>query len=163
MTNRRLVLFARLGNLSPRATPNHSFLCYNLIPGLHNLSEAQMRQTVLIRYLAVLCALSVFGCKNAANPNNSSESAGTQDAPREGAANAPDGSASPSSGSADSGSVASNLKAVFAPKPIMVKPGTEIVVVADQEVSSKTSNSGDQFEASVAEPVVVGDRVVIPK
>ena len=122
-----------------------------------------MRKTVLIRYLAVLCALSIFGCKNTATSNDSGESAGTQNAPSAGAANAPDGSASPSSGSADSGSVASNLKAVFAPKPIMVKPGAEIVVVADQEVSSKTNNSGDQFDASVAEPVVVGDRVVIPK
>jgi hypothetical protein len=122
-----------------------------------------MRKTVLIRYLAVLCALGVFGCKNTATSNDSGESASTQNAPSAGAANAPDGSASPSAGSDGSGSVASNLKAVFAPKPIMVKPGTEIVVVADQEVSSKTNNSGDQFNASVAEPVLVGDRVVIPK
>jgi outer membrane lipoprotein SlyB len=122
-----------------------------------------MRKTVPIRYLAVLCALSIFGCKNTATSNDSGESAGTQNAPSAGAANAPDGSASPASGSDGSGSVASNLKAVFASKPIMVKPGTEIVVVADQAVSSKTNNSGDQFDASIAEPVVVGDRVVIPK
>jgi hypothetical protein len=122
-----------------------------------------MRKTALIRYLAVFCALSVFGCKNTATSNDSGESASTQNAPSAGAANAPEGSASPSSGSNGSGSVASNLKAAFAPKPIMVKPGTEIVVVADQEVSSKTNNSGDQFDASVAEPVVVGDRVVIPE
>jgi len=120
-----------------------------------------MRQTVLIRYLAILCALSVFGCRNTATSNNSGESASTQDAPSEGDANSPNASAS--SGGSDSGSVASNLKAVFAPKPIVVKPGTKIIVVADQEVSSKTNNSGDQFDASVAEPVVVGDRVVIPK
>jgi hypothetical protein len=49
------------------------------------------------------------------------------------------------------------------PKPIVVKPGTEIVVTADQAVSSRTNNSGDRFDASLAEPVVVGDRVVIPK
>src|SRR5579864_3843066 len=95
MTNRRLVLFARLGNLSPRATPNHSFLCYNLIPSLHNLSEAQMRQTVLIRYLAVLCALSVFGCKKAATSNDSGY-ASAQNAPSDGTGNAPNASASPS-------------------------------------------------------------------
>ena len=120
-----------------------------------------MRQTVLVRYLVILCALSVFGCKNTATSNDSG-SASTQNAPSDGAGNAPNPSASPSS-SNDSGSVASNLNAVFAPKPIVVKPGTEIVVVADQAVSSKTNNSGDQFDASVAEPVVVGDRVVIPK
>lgn len=37
------------------------------------------------------------------------------------------------------------------------------MVVADEPVSSKTNNSGDHFDASVAEPVVVGDRVAIPK
>jgi len=50
-----------------------------------------------------------------------------------------------------------------APKPIVVKAGNKIVITADESVSSKTSNSGDHFEASIAEPVVVGDRVVIPK
>jgi hypothetical protein len=52
---------------------------------------------------------------------------------------------------------------VPAPKPIVVEPGTAIVVTADQSVSSKTSNSGDHFDASVAEPVMVGNRVAIPK
>ena len=37
------------------------------------------------------------------------------------------------------------------------------MVTADESVSSKTSNSGDHFDASLAEPVVVGDKVVIPK
>jgi hypothetical protein len=118
---------------------------------------------MLIRYLAILCALSVFGCKNTATSNDSGESADAQNALSAGAANSPDGSASASSSSNDSGSITSNLKAVFAPKPIVVKRGTEIVVVADQAVSSKTNNSGDQFDASIAEPVVVGNRVVIPK
>jgi hypothetical protein len=36
-------------------------------------------------------------------------------------------------------------------------------VTVDQSVSSKDNNAGDHFEASLAEPVVVGDRVVIPK
>ena len=50
-----------------------------------------------------------------------------------------------------------------APKPIVVRAGKEIVITADQSVSSKTSNAGDHFDASLAEPVIVGDRVVIPK
>jgi hypothetical protein len=45
----------------------------------------------------------------------------------------------------------------------MVPAGTEIAVTVDQPVSSKDSNSGDHFDASLAEPVVVGDKVVIPK
>jgi hypothetical protein len=44
-----------------------------------------------------------------------------------------------------------------------VRRGTEIVVVADQTVSTRTNNPGDRFDASVAEPVVIGDRVVIPR
>ena len=44
-----------------------------------------------------------------------------------------------------------------------MKAGNKIVITADESVSSKTSNSGDRFDASIAEPVVVGDRVVIPK
>jgi hypothetical protein len=45
----------------------------------------------------------------------------------------------------------------------VVRAGKEIVITADQPVSSKTSNPGDFFEASIAEPVVVGENVVIPK
>jgi len=45
----------------------------------------------------------------------------------------------------------------------VVNAGKEIVITADQSVSSKTSNPGDFFNASIAEPVMVNDRVVIPK
>jgi hypothetical protein len=50
----------------------------------------------------------------------------------------------------------------FAPKPIVVEAGTPIRVTVDQSVSSKTSNPGDHFEASLAAPVIVGEKVVIP-
>jgi hypothetical protein len=50
-----------------------------------------------------------------------------------------------------------------APRGIVLKRGNKIVVTADEAVSSKTSNAGDHFEASIAEPVVVGDNVVIPR
>jgi hypothetical protein len=49
-----------------------------------------------------------------------------------------------------------------APKPIVVDAGTVIAVRIDQPLSSKTNNPGDRFDASVAAPVVVGDRQVIP-
>jgi hypothetical protein len=35
-------------------------------------------------------------------------------------------------------------------------------VTLDQSVSSKTNNAGDPFDASLAAPVAVGDRVVLP-
>jgi hypothetical protein len=49
-----------------------------------------------------------------------------------------------------------------APKPVVVDAGTVITVTIDQTISSKTSNAGDQFDASVAAPVVVEEREVIP-
>jgi hypothetical protein len=57
----------------------------------------------------------------------------------------------------------SNLAHVFSPKPIVVDAGQQIVITADQPVSSKNSNPGDFFEASIAEPVMVGEKVVIPR
>jgi hypothetical protein len=49
-----------------------------------------------------------------------------------------------------------------APKPIVVDAGTAIEVTVDQAVSSKTSNAGDHFDASLAAPVLVGEKLVIP-
>ena len=49
------------------------------------------------------------------------------------------------------------------PPPIVVPAGTVLTVRLETAVSSKKSNEGDPFEATVAEPVVVGEKVVIPK
>jgi hypothetical protein len=48
-------------------------------------------------------------------------------------------------------------------KPVTVPEGTVLTVRLNQAVGSKISNSGDPFSASIAEPVQVGDKVVIPK
>ena len=48
-------------------------------------------------------------------------------------------------------------------KPVDVPAGTEIVIVLDQSISSAQASSGDPFDASVAEEVVVGGKTVIPK
>ncbi|MCL4524565.1 MAG: hypothetical protein M1453_10445 [Acidobacteria bacterium] len=48
-------------------------------------------------------------------------------------------------------------------RPVAVPAGTEIVIVLDQSISSAQANSGDPFDASVAEPVVIGGKTVIPK
>jgi hypothetical protein len=44
-----------------------------------------------------------------------------------------------------------------------VPAGTKITVRMIDSVNSKQNRPGDEFAATVAEPVVVGDRVVIPK
>src|SRR5215471_7990252 len=46
---------------------------------------------------------------------------------------------------------------------VTVPEGTAIVVKLDQSLSSKTNRSGDTFTATVAQPVSIGDKVVIPQ
>ncbi|MBI3485173.1 MAG: hypothetical protein HY012_08495 [Acidobacteria bacterium] len=48
-------------------------------------------------------------------------------------------------------------------KPVAVPAGTEIAIVLDQSISSEQARSGDPFDASVAAPVVVDGKTVIPK
>lgn len=119
-----------------------------------------MRRKALIQSIVMICALSLFGCKKTATSTDAGTQATGDNSSSPAAQNGADASAPSGNGP---GSALSELKQAIAPKPVVVKPGTEIVVTADQEVSSKTSNSGDEFDASLAEPVVVGDRVVIPK
>ncbi len=54
------------------------------------------------------------------------------------------------------------VASAFSPKPIVVAAGTTIVVTADQSISSKTSNPGDHFDASLASPINVDGKEVIP-
>ena len=53
--------------------------------------------------------------------------------------------------------------AAAAPAPIVVPAGTDITVTVDQKLSSKTSQTGQAFMASVAQPVTVDGRTAIPK
>jgi hypothetical protein len=48
------------------------------------------------------------------------------------------------------------------PKPIVVDAGTVIAVTIDQPISTRTNKPGDRFEASLAAPVIVDGKQVIP-
>jgi hypothetical protein len=48
-------------------------------------------------------------------------------------------------------------------KPVALPAGTEIAVVLDQSISSEQARSGDPFDASIAAPVIVDGKTVIPK
>lgn len=48
------------------------------------------------------------------------------------------------------------------PKPVVIPAGTVITVRLSSALGSKTSQTGDPFEATVADPVAVGDKTVIP-
>ena len=49
------------------------------------------------------------------------------------------------------------------PEPIIVPAGTELTVTVDQALSSKTSQAGQTFLATVAQPVTVHGKTAIPK
>jgi len=74
-------------------------------------------------------------------------------------------SSAPDSGSAGSSasSGASSASVKKSEAAIVIPAGTELTVRLESAVSSKNNNEGDPFEASLAEPVVIGDKVVIPK
>jgi hypothetical protein len=119
-----------------------------------------MRPKALFRALMIVSVLALVGCRNSgtspdpgvASSGNTGNAAATSDANSNSAANSSAPTASESA-----------PPPAAAPKPVVVRAGKQIVITADQSVSSKTSNAGDRFDASLAEPVVVGDKVVIPK
>jgi hypothetical protein len=116
-----------------------------------------MRHKSLVRFLMIASVLVLIGCgKSATSPDSAVPSNGNT-------GTSSNGNSGSAEGSGGSKAPDSSLAHVFAPKPIVIPAGTEIAVTADQSVSSKNSNSGDHFDASLAEPVVVGEKVVIPK
>jgi hypothetical protein len=106
-----------------------------------------MQNKALVRIVMMSGLIALFGCKQ--SPSTSS----TPSAP--GAADSTAGNSAASGGQQPAAPL-------FAPQPIIVEAGTPIRVTVDQTVSSKTSNPGDHFDASLATPVTVGEKVVIP-
>src|SRR5215475_13123702 len=85
---------------------------------------------------------------------------GVEDETAVAGATGPDSAPSmPAVGSAGSSAAA----AAPAPAPLVAPAGTEITVTVDQKLSSKTSLPGQAFLATVAQPVTVDGRTVIPK
>jgi hypothetical protein len=48
-------------------------------------------------------------------------------------------------------------------KPVTVPEGTDLAVVLDETLSSAQNRSGDKFQGSLASPVVIDDKTVIPQ
>src|SRR6266404_3955042 len=77
-----------------------------------------------------------------------------------------DSSTNPSTDSSQQGasqSADAQKPAPEPPRPIVVPAETPITVVLTSTISSKVAKPGDEFEATVAEPVIVGGRTAIPK
>jgi hypothetical protein len=78
-------------------------------------------------------------------------------------ATGPDSAPNPAAGGSAGGSSTGSSTASAAPAQIVVPAGTEMTVTVDQKLSSKTSEAGQSFMATVAQPVTVEGRTAIPK
>jgi hypothetical protein len=90
-------------------------------------------------FAVLVMALIFLGCSSA--PSSTDQSATS-------------GGAKPASG---------GLLSKLTEKTIVLPEGTSMSVTVDQTLSSEQSHSGDSFDASVAEPVVIEGKTVIPK
>jgi len=95
-----------------------------------------MRNPAIARWIAAGVLVALCGCSN-----SGTSSSGT------------------SSGGNSSGNAAS---APPPPPPIEIAAGTTLTVTLDQSISTKANNSGDSFAASLAEPVTINGREVLP-
>jgi hypothetical protein len=88
---------------------------------------------------------------------------GVEDQTAVAGATGPDSVPSTPAAGSNPGSSAGSPAAAAAPAPLAVPAGTEITVTLDQKLSSKTSQPGQAFLATVAQPVTRDGRTVIPK
>jgi hypothetical protein len=105
-----------------------------------------MRHQTTIRWLALGVLLTLFGCSKPATSdtdNSSSEGSSATSNAKEKERKGGERRAEPV-------------------RPIVVEAGTALEVTVDQSISSKTNNPGDQFDCSIASPVTVNGREVIP-
>ncbi len=123
-------------------------------------------RTVWIIVAALLAVgLTVGGCSKSANPPSNTESSpnNAQPAPNnpQPSPNAQPSATNPSNPSGPETANQAQPAPPPAPKPIVIPAGAVLTVTVDQAVSSKTNNTGDHFDASLAEPVVVNGTVVL--
>jgi len=109
-----------------------------------------MRTNICVRapYLALLLLLAVGGCNHS---NSSSNSTGSNSGQSGAAVQSP-----------SSGSSSSAAQTQAAPPPVVIPAGRTLVVTLDENISTKTNSSGDQFAASLAEPVRVNGEEILP-
>ncbi|HKW87221.1 MAG TPA: hypothetical protein VJN21_00535 [Candidatus Acidoferrales bacterium] len=55
------------------------------------------------------------------------------------------------------------LSKIESPKPVTIPAGTDLHVIMDTSLNTGSAQSGDSFEATVADPVVIGGKTIIAK
>jgi hypothetical protein len=130
--------------------------------------EKNMSLRVQSQLFATVVLLGLFGCSKPASApesqtpsdNTSSTAPAVPETPAPAAPQVPGPSAQRKVPSTKP--VKKAAEQAPAPKPTVVDAGTVITVTIDETISSKTNNVGDHFDASVATPVIVDDKQVIP-
>ena len=115
----------------------------------------RLRSAALATAILLLVAA---GCSK--KPEQSSNAAAPAGAT---AATGPSGTAGTTSAPPGSAATASAPATPPAPQPVTLPEGTVITVRLNEKVSSKDNSPGDRFTATVAEPVQVDGKEVIPK
>ena len=72
-------------------------------------------------------------------------------------------SSKPAGENSDSSAPPSKSASLFGPKEVTLPAGTVLTVRLSSTVGSKTSNTGDRFNATIATPVESDGKVVLPK
>jgi hypothetical protein len=101
-----------------------------------------MRTSSMGRWLAVAALAALCGCSHSNAPGTANTASTTSDNT---AQNAPAAAPAPPP-----------------PAPVVIEAGKILTVTIDQNISTKDNSSGDEFAASLAEPVRVDGETVLP-
>jgi hypothetical protein len=116
-----------------------------------------MNCRILLSYLiSGMLLLSACNRNKPASPSaDNSSSSSTASAPADSGSNSTSAPVSPDR-------QAPRTPAPPPPKPVVIPSGTVLTVRLQQAIGSKSSEQGDRFQASLAEPVVMSGKTVIP-
>lgn len=103
-----------------------------------------MRRHMIVRGLAAVVLLALFGCSHSNAPSSDTSNSGSTSSP-------------------SSSNSASSAPAPAPAPPIVVPAGTVLTVTIDQSVGTQINNTGDSFIASLAQPVTVNGIAVLPQ
>lgn len=101
-----------------------------------------MRNSSIGRWLAVAALAALCGCSHSNSPANTASDS--------------------SNNSAQGAPASAPAPPPPAPAPVVIAAGRVLTVTLDQNISTKENSSGDRFQASLAEPVTVNGRTVLP-
>lgn len=115
-----------------------------------------MRNSSTSRWIAVAALAVLCGCSHSSSPSAANTASAASATSSDTAQGAPDGSQSAA------GSAALPPSSAPAPAPVEIEAGRVLTVTLDQNISTKDSSSGDEFQASLAEPVRVDGETILP-